>query len=973
MQEINLLTSDSLNKMTTGEAAFVMAEANFGPKYLPVCASDHQGESAYHGRDCERPGKAPILTDWRTQASDDPLILEEWYLRHPNRNIGMTLGAEVGIIGFDVDGEYGVQKMDELFDGVIPTTWQFSTPGGGARYLFKVPRGPNISKHTDTKNGANHEELALLADGQMTVIPPSRHQNGGQYRWISGRGPGDIPIAALPSEILDKVRSLRSGGSYSELETKRQSAFRQRSDSALQTLTERCQVVREAVTEQDMGGGCSEDRWHAITSMLVRGGHPESALEFSRLSGKHNRRSELRIRNMEDEGANAHYGPTRCITLGCQEEQITRCHGNVRRNKQTGEMSNTPVALLSRRHTVVTPSANKLTEYTDLISSAYEVKNDNLCLVKRNNDGTADYVPLANFVARIAKNITKDDGAERTNLYEIDGLIISSGKKLSPILVPASEFDSMKWLSLWGPEPNISPGNTKRDMVRHAIQTTADKAVSERTYAHLGWVEIEGGWRYLHANGALDLPNVKVETDTRLKNYALPDFTSNSKEAMTASLKLLDVAPRRVTLVLWSLVFLSPLCEMLRGMNLEPKFLVWLYGYTGSRKTTLAKLFLSHFGDLLEHPPASFKDTANSVEKRGFDAKDSLLLIDDYHPTSSPRERKSMEQLAQQILRGYGDRVARGRTKQDTTLRQDYPPRGMAIVTAEDMITGGSSVARLFPAELLKSDVNLERLTEAQQSARMLSEAMTGFLGWVAQTMNASQDGNMKTIFAEKRNEAARLGVHGRLTDASALLYIGLHAGLGYAESIGAIEIKEKGDILNEAWGVFCDVAAEQGEQVNEKKASTRFITIVSQLLSSRSIYCDNLQGHLPETIPNNSTLVGWHDSKQYYFLPDTIYNHDSKFLSERAEQFPITPSTLWKELADAGITNVEKSKEGGKERTHFLAKKSIRGDRKRLLCVKKAFLKEESENPVQPSWKTRAGIKVAMEEHGTIDDLDLE
>ncbi|MBG9941004.1 hypothetical protein ABE237_21335 [Brevibacillus formosus] len=80
---------------------------------------------------------------------------------------------------------------------------------------------------------------------------------------------------------------------------------------------------------------------------------------------------------------------------------------------------------------------------------------------------------------------------------------MSRGKKLPPILVAASEFENMKWLALWGPESNILPGPKVRDTVRHAIQSTAKGATEERIFAHLGWVKLDEGWKYLHAGGAV--------------------------------------------------------------------------------------------------------------------------------------------------------------------------------------------------------------------------------------------------------------------------------------------------------------------------------------------------------------------------------------------------------------------------------------------------------------------------------------
>ncbi|MUT64929.1 bifunctional DNA primase/polymerase [Paenibacillus sp. NEAU-GSW1] len=963
-EEFFQLSSNDLNAMTTQEAALAYAGANL--LLIPVCNPDHIGASELHKESCNNPGKAPRITQWSEKATADLETVSRWFQKRPESNVGMLTGSKAGIVGIDADGDYGASKVLGLFGGEPPLTWTFSTPGGGTRYLFGIPKGTAYQKYTDRNPNGGHEELAILADGQMTVLPPSLHRNGGKYEWLPGRAPGDIPLTAAPQAILNlltpKPTAVKQIGNEDEpceqpsvpqrkYEEMQMSSWQRvpSGDLVLNELMKKCEIMYDFVQEQK-SFGCDEDSWHKVTSMLVRAGHPAAALAFSQISGKHNPHSEQRITQMAAEGDNKTYGPTCCRTFGCGEYQITKCFGTVRTNDK-GEITNSPALFVSlgRPKKVVSTFSATIKAKTDLLPERYSVNGSNLCLALKDKDGEQSFIPQANFFAWINKDTMKDDGAERQRFYELEGCVLYNKKRLSPILVPANDFESMKWLSMWGPEPNIQPGNKSRDTVRHAIQSTASEAVLERIYAHLGWVEIDGSWAYLHAGGALGVPNIKVEPNEKLKNFVLSAKAANAKKAMEASLRLLDIAPHRITLVLWAMVFLAPLCEWLRLVRLEPKFLVWFHGYTGSRKTTYAKLMTCHFGDLLEHPPASFKDTANTVEKCGFDAKDSLLLIDDYHPTDSPREAKTMMQIAQQILRGYGDRVGRGRMKQDTSLRQDYPPRGMAIVTAEDVLSGSSSVARLFPVGIQPGDIDLEKLTVAQQQASALSEAMTGYLEWIGAAMDEREDTRLTQIFFERRNEASRLNVHGRLTEAASWLYLGLSFGLEYAVSIRAIESERKQQLLDEAWNIFLSTANHQGQQVTEVKPTTRFINIVAELLASQSICTEEIKPKHHDDVPRKGTLVGWHDNDFFYFLPEVLYNNVSRFLSAEGTQFPITSQTLWKQLADEGIIKTETSKENGRDRRHLLVKKDVRGERSRKLWVRAEILQKRDAPEPEP------------------------
>lgn len=95
------------------------------------------------------PGKVPRIANWRDQATYDSVTIAEWFDQWPDSNLGMITGSEVGIIGVDVDGVYGMERLEELFGDKVPPTWQFSTPGGGFRYLFNVSNGLQLRKYTD--------------------------------------------------------------------------------------------------------------------------------------------------------------------------------------------------------------------------------------------------------------------------------------------------------------------------------------------------------------------------------------------------------------------------------------------------------------------------------------------------------------------------------------------------------------------------------------------------------------------------------------------------------------------------------------------------------------------------------------------------------------------------------------------------------------------------------------------------------
>lgn len=117
-------------------------------------------------------------------------------------NVGLVLGSVSGIVGIDIDGETAISRLKELSKGDLPTTWSFKTPGGGRRYLYKLPEGVVTKKYVETLEG-EHSEIALLGDGQQTILPPSNYPNGQRYKWYKGKSTRDIEIASAPQWIVE--------------------------------------------------------------------------------------------------------------------------------------------------------------------------------------------------------------------------------------------------------------------------------------------------------------------------------------------------------------------------------------------------------------------------------------------------------------------------------------------------------------------------------------------------------------------------------------------------------------------------------------------------------------------------------------------------------------------------------------------------------------------------------------------------
>jgi len=180
---------------------------NFDLPIIPLCSHNHRGCSDNHKERCQSPGKAPILKQWTQHKSTDEDDLEEWFNSNRYINIGLVLGQtdNWNLVGVDIDGELGEETFQQVSkDHKVPATWEF-TSGNGRRLLYMLPDGLKTKKNKIAWS-EGHEELAFIAHGQQTVLPPSVHHSGRTYTWMDGHAPFECDLAMAPDWIVQLVQ-----------------------------------------------------------------------------------------------------------------------------------------------------------------------------------------------------------------------------------------------------------------------------------------------------------------------------------------------------------------------------------------------------------------------------------------------------------------------------------------------------------------------------------------------------------------------------------------------------------------------------------------------------------------------------------------------------------------------------------------------------------------------------------------------
>ena len=233
---------------------------------------------------------------------------------------------------------------------------------------------------------------------------------------------------------------------------------------------------------------------------------------------------------------------------------------------------------------------------------------------------------LTDFVVIPRMELTRDDGVNTSMFFVLDGWN-SHQQKLGRVIIGSKELDAMNWVTgKWGFAASLAPGTATKDKVAWAIKKVGQLTAKRVTeYNHTGWRKIGGKWCYLYHGGAVGMEGVTVDMGDALKTYRLDGSGAQGfdeipyKDAATESLGLQSIMKEEIGIALLGTAYLAPLREFMSQTDIVPAFALFLYGESGTHKTTAAALAMSHFGNFhAKNPPASFNDTGNQIRKKGF-------------------------------------------------------------------------------------------------------------------------------------------------------------------------------------------------------------------------------------------------------------------------------------------------------------------------------------------------------------------
>jgi KaiC/GvpD/RAD55 family RecA-like ATPase len=136
--------------------------------------------------------KRPATDNGFKAATTQKAIIEGWWLRWPDANVGIVTGAASGIVVLDVDRKHGVDGVVAATELDLPETLVVRTPSGGFHLFFTLPKGVSVGRRIGVKPG-----LDILGDGGYVVAAGSR-VDGAAYEIVRNR-----PMVPCPDVLVN--------------------------------------------------------------------------------------------------------------------------------------------------------------------------------------------------------------------------------------------------------------------------------------------------------------------------------------------------------------------------------------------------------------------------------------------------------------------------------------------------------------------------------------------------------------------------------------------------------------------------------------------------------------------------------------------------------------------------------------------------------------------------------------------------
>lgn len=432
-----------------------------------------------------------------------------------------------------------------------------------------------------------------------------------------------------------------------------------------------------------------------------------------------------------------------------------------------------------------------------------------------------------------------------------------------------------------------------RQYVSEVYEYSQECLPHEVIYKNAGWQRILNGWHYYSGNDEncqSDFYLAEVDTDP----FSLVEWVGN----------LLLVADQRIMLPLLLHAHLGYTLKLFEEAGYNEQYILAMIGVSGSKKTSLARVLFSLFGDAI----INFTSTDRAIELELMSRQDSTMILDDLSSGSD----RILAGKFEKILRQLGDSTGRRRSINSGKGQEAVSTRCAVVLTAETDIDAlsKSSKLRTLAVHLDVNSVDSGMLMKFQDDElnskalgifSKLEQYMTQYIRFLEMNFDRFVD-LLKVIKVKNKSElnfARQITIFNMLLgQVDLVLHFWMFCGM----------LDRKG--FERVYSHWLDIL-EELMTMNEKRGKEAepyilFLQAISQALRSGKIATDK-NSYADSYYVNH--LIGYKDFPNMILYPDSAYNYVVDYYNRLGKVFTESPKALWDKFYSLGLLEVYEQK----------------------------------------------------------------
>ena len=329
----------------------------------------------------------------------------------------------------------------------------------------------------------------------------------------------------------------------------------------------------------------------------------------------------------------------------------------------------------------------------------------------------------------------------------------------------------------------------------------------------IGWNVYNNKWVYLYSSGSYPstLEN-NLQTKTSVQGFdLLANPNLSEEEAFKHTLEMLDLCDPKLTYSLLCFLLTSLLTTPLtKTKDLSPNFSLWIYGRSGTGKTSIAELFSKVFDKTNMLHVDAFR---NTMKKASLDYKDCVLILDDFGTSKNKNDENNTMAKVEKMIRSLSDK--------SNSLDNEVVPKGMILFTGEKFIDmnekNHSTAARLIRVKMDNIFNSTENNFEKERVEKFakykndlcLQTSIKNYLRWLEAKLNNNLLDDYHYDFIKLRSELD-VTVHARVVDSITHMIIAFNFYMTYGQEMGFITPEQYIEHCNKAREILMTVLMEQ-------------------------------------------------------------------------------------------------------------------------------------------------------------------